>query len=406
MKSTLVAENISGLIPNLTEKDMSEMRAYHIVYTKYLDEFSERGQRELKEHPVFGPLIMSIPEDVAKARSEISRKLQENAILHGDWEPYVDNLIDQGMMYAKMGLEFKAWYEIVAMVRNYVTPYLYKEYGSGDKFISAVNGMNTFVDIGMSVIGEAYIRHKNDIIEEFNNSLELKIAERTEQLEAVNNELEAFTYSVSHDLRAPLRAINGYAEMLKEDYGEAMGSDEKRILGTISYNAAKMGMLIDDLLTFTRLGRKELNSTRIIMQDMVEGVLVDIEKSMNHKTHIKIGKLHNVTADYNLINQVWYNLISNAIKYSSKKKNPVVEIKSEETKNEIIYSIKDNGAGFDMKYVDKLFGVFQRLHSQEEFEGTGVGLAIVHRLVSKHEGRVWAESKVGSGAVFYFALNK
>ncbi len=167
-----------------------------------------------------------------------------------------------------------------------------------------------------------------------------------------------------------------------------------------------MGMLIDDLLTFSRLGRKELNSTRIVMEDMVEGVLVDIEKSMNHSADIKIGKLHNVTGDYNLINQVWFNLISNAIKYSSKKKNPVVEIKSEETKDEIIYSVKDNGAGFDMKYVDKLFGVFQRLHSQEEFEGTGVGLAIVHRLVSKHEGRVWAESKLGSGAVFYFTLNK
>ncbi|HET6990283.1 MAG TPA: ATP-binding protein, partial [Bacteroidia bacterium] len=225
-----------------------------------------------------------------------------------------------------------------------------------------------------------------------------------EQLQLVNKELEAFSYSVSHDLRAPLRAVNGYAEMLSEDYGPQLDEEGKRILQAIKYNAAKMGMLIDDLLSFSRLGRKELQKTSIDMNELVEGVMIEIGKSITHRAEIKIGKLHKTKADYGLLHQVMFNLISNAIKYSSKEKNPVVEINSKEKSGEIVFSVKDNGAGFDMKYYDKLFGVFQRLHTQEEFEGTGVGLAIVQRIISKHRGKIWAEGKINEGAAFYFTL--
>jgi light-regulated signal transduction histidine kinase (bacteriophytochrome) len=211
---------------------------------------------------------------------------------------------------------------------------------------------------------------------------------------------------VSHDLRAPLRAINGYAEILKEDYSSKLNDEGNWVIECIKYNATKMGALIDDLLTFSRLGKKELQKTKINMNELVEGALIDIDKILTHNAKIKIGKLHKVNADYGLLHQVVFNLISNAIKYSSKKEEPVIEISSVEKSNEITFSIKDNGAGFDMKYVDKLFGVFQRLHSQEEFEGTGVGLAIVQRIVAKHGGRVWAKGKVDTGATFSFTLTK
>lgn len=229
-----------------------------------------------------------------------------------------------------------------------------------------------------------------------------KIAE--EQLAAVNKELEAFSYSVSHDLRAPLRAINGYAHMLKEDHGNQLNEEGERVLKTIEYNAARMGTLIDDLLAFSKLGRKAIQKKPVDMNEMVQDVITELHKTMPRQIKIKIGKLHNVKADEVLLYQVIFNLLANGIKYTSKQEFPEIEINSKQQDNEIIVSFKDNGVGFDMKYADKLFGVFQRLHSQDEFEGTGVGLAIVKRIIEKHNGKVWAEGKLNEGALFNFSL--
>jgi PAS domain S-box-containing protein len=224
------------------------------------------------------------------------------------------------------------------------------------------------------------------------------------QLEAVNKELEAFSYSVSHDLRAPLRAINGYAKMLEEDYDALFDAEGKKFLDTIQYNAKKMSNLIDDLLSFSRLGRKTLLKTSINMNDLVQNILTDLDKTEKNNAEIKVAPLHPVHGDYALIKQVLINLISNAIKYSSKKPNPVVEITSELHKETVTYRVKDNGEGFDMAYADKLFGVFQRLHKEEEFEGTGVGLAIVQRIIARHGGKVGAYGELGQGATFHFSL--
>ena len=234
------------------------------------------------------------------------------------------------------------------------------------------------------------------------NVTERKRAE--EQLLGLNKELESFSYSVSHDLRAPLRAIDGYAGILEEDYGKNLDEEGNRLLGAVQYNAKKMGNLIDDLLAFSRLGKKELTKTDINMNELVEGALYELNKSTKHAAKVEIGDLHPAKGDYGLINQVIINLLSNAIKYSSKVKEPLVEISSEKTDNELIYSVKDNGAGFDMRYVNKLFGVFQRLHTMDEFEGTGVGLAIVQRIMAKHGGRVSAEGEKNKGAIFKFSL--
>lgn len=229
---------------------------------------------------------------------------------------------------------------------------------------------------------------------------------KEEELEALNKELESFSYSISHDLRTPLRALNGYAEMLNEEYYFKLDEEGRRIIRAIKYNSARMGSLIDNLLAFSRLGRKEIQKSRIDMNVLANAVINEIKQSARHRAQIKIGKLHQLIADYRLLHQVMFNLISNAIKYSSKKENPVVEIFSEEQDGHIIYSVRDNGAGFDMQYADKLFGVFQRLHSQEEFDGIGVGLAIVQRVITKHGGKVWAEGKTNEGAIFYFSLLK
>ncbi|HXU28479.1 MAG TPA: PAS domain-containing protein, partial [Bacteroidia bacterium] len=226
------------------------------------------------------------------------------------------------------------------------------------------------------------------ISEEKVKELNRQLQDNVLQLESINKELESFSYSVSHDLRAPLRAIDGYAGILEEDYGKILDEEGNRLLEAVQYNAKKMGNLIDDLLTFSRLGKKELSKTSLNMNELVEGALYELNKSLKHNATVKIKKLHPAKGDYGLINQVVINLLSNAIKYSSKVKLPLVEINSEKIDNEIIYCVKDNGAGFDMRYVNKLFGVFQRLHTMDEFEGTGVGLAIVQRIMAKHGGKV------------------
>jgi light-regulated signal transduction histidine kinase (bacteriophytochrome) len=235
---------------------------------------------------------------------------------------------------------------------------------------------------------------------QLNTDLEVNL----KQLEMANKEMESFTYSVSHDLRSPLRAINGYAQMLDEDFSNLLDDEGKRLLRTIQYNAKKMGNLIDDLLAFSRLGKKGLQKTTVNTKRLVEDVLCEIGSSLSAKASVTIGNLQAVEADHALINQVFVNLLSNAIKYSSKKECPTIAVESKLSETEVIYSVKDNGAGFDMQYADKLFGVFQRLHKANEFDGTGVGLAIAHRIVSKHGGRIWADAKPGEGATFFFSL--
>jgi len=233
--------------------------------------------------------------------------------------------------------------------------------------------------------------------------LNFHLQENLIQLEGMNKELESFSYSVSHDLRAPLRSVIGYSKTLQEDYENILDAEGKRMLQTIQRNASTMNCLIDDLLKFSKLGRKEIVKVEVNVEKLVNKIIVDLELT-SHKAEININELLSVHADYALLTQVWINLLSNAIKYSSKKEKPVVEIGSIANESEIIFYVKDNGAGFDMEYKDKLFNVFQRLHRAIEFEGTGVGLALVHKIISRHNGRVWAEGETGRGATFYFSL--
>jgi PAS domain S-box-containing protein len=227
-----------------------------------------------------------------------------------------------------------------------------------------------------------------------------------EQFREVNKELESFSYSVSHDLRAPLRAVHGYTKMLKENFETQLNSEANRLMNNIMGNAKKMGQLIDDLLNFSRIGRKELVMVNVPMESIVTNICSELKNEQGDRDiEFHIDKLLPAQADSITIRHVWQNLISNAIKYSGYKDKAIIEIGSDIQGNEIIYHIKDNGAGFDMRYADKLFGVFQRLHSDEEFEGTGVGLALVQRIIFKHGGRVWAEGQVDKGAIFFFTLN-
>jgi PAS domain S-box-containing protein len=241
----------------------------------------------------------------------------------------------------------------------------------------------------------------------FNQRLEQKVIERTNELEVANKELEAFSYSVSHDLRAPLRSIHGYMNIFSEEYSEKVDDEGRRFMAIILHNSLKMGELIDDLLAFSQLGRKELIRRDIAMTDVVRSIWEEQTRAEGARDiSFTLHDLHSAPADLVTIRQAWSNLIGNALKYSGNREKTIIEIGSTDKGDHVVYFIKDNGAGFDMKYYSQLFGVFQRLHSVKDFDGTGVGLAIVHRIITKHGGTIWAEGKPDAGATFYFSLMK
>ncbi|MDP1746786.1 MAG: PAS domain S-box protein [Bacteroidota bacterium] len=238
--------------------------------------------------------------------------------------------------------------------------------------------------------------------------LNKELEQKVQELEISNKEMESFSYSVSHDLRAPVRAISGFAKMLGKKYDPKFDEEGKDLLNTITSESTRMGRLIDDLLTFSRLGKNEIQKTKVDMTALAKEVIEELLKlgEQKYKAKITVNNLLPSYCDKVLIRQVLVNLISNSLKYSFPKPAPLIEIGSFSEENFLVYYVKDTGVGFDMKFYDKLFGVFQRLHDPEQFTGTGIGLSIVKRIIIRHGGRVWAEGKIDEGATFYFSLPK
>lgn len=312
-----------------------------------------------------------VPEDRAagKPRQEL-----EQAASHGRFE-------EEDWRLRRDGTRFWANVAVTA-VRN--------ETGALHGFVKIMQ------DLTERRRAEEEIRHLND-------DLERRVAERTAELETAYKELEGFSYSVSHDLRMPLRAIDGFSRKLLEDYRDRLDSEGRRRLDIVRANAQRMGQLIDDILAFSRMGRAQLSCAEIDMTELTRAIFNELQ-SADHPARLEIGTLPVARGDRAMLRQVMVNLLANAIKYSRGRPAPVVEVGAQPGVDEDVYFVRDNGVGFDMRYVEKLFGVFQRLHSIEEFEGTGIGLAIVKRIVSRHGGRVWAEGAPDRGATIYFSL--
>jgi PAS domain S-box-containing protein len=246
-----------------------------------------------------------------------------------------------------------------------------------------------------------YRRHLEDLVA----GRTAELAEANLALNAANKELETFAFSVSHDLRAPLRAVDGFSLALQEDYADKLDAEARRLIQVIRDSVMKMGDLIEDILEFSRAGRRELAATDIDMTSLAQTVLSDLAPAMTgRRIKVNMAPLPPSNGDREMMKRVWMNLLDNAIKFTARKENAQIEIGSYPDADDTVYFVKDNGAGFDMTYVGKLFGVFQRLHTPQEFPGTGAGLAIVKRIIARHGGRAWAEGKVGEGAIFYFAL--
>jgi light-regulated signal transduction histidine kinase (bacteriophytochrome) len=244
-------------------------------------------------------------------------------------------------------------------------------------------------------------------IREFNQELEERVQERTAELEAANQELEGFSSSVSHDLRGPLHLIDGYSTMLEENFGPVLGPEGKKYLQYIHKGVQEMSGIIEGLLNLSRLGRRELQKKMTSLDEIVQSVLADVQTGIHdRRIEWKVAALPAVECDAGLMKQVLLNLIGNSVKYTRRREAAVIEIGQATFGGEMVFFVRDNGAGFDMQYAEKLFGAFERLHRDDEFEGTGVGLATVRRIIQRHGGRIWAEAELDKGATFYFTLGQ
>jgi len=269
-------------------------------------------------------------------------------------------------------------------------------------FVEQVSFLETMASQIASACQNALLHDK---VQRHAAELEKRVAERTAQWQLANKELEAFAYSVSHDLRAPLRAIDGFSRLVLQDHGPQLPPEAQRDLHKVRSSAQRMGQLIDDLLAFSRLSRQSLNKRPVAPQDLVRQALFDLQSDQEgRQVEVVISELPTCQGDAALLRQVWINLLSNALKFTQGRAPARIEVGCIEKDGEQVYFVRDNGVGFDMQYAAKLFGVFQRLHSVEEYEGTGVGLAIVQRIIHRHGGRIWAEAQVDQGATFYFTL--
>ncbi|MFA6598395.1 MAG: PAS domain S-box protein [Ignavibacteriaceae bacterium] len=273
---------------------------------------------------------------------------------------------------------------------------------SGAPLLDANSNLTAMIAITRDVTESVKALEEIQIL---NTTLEERVRERTSQLETTNKELESFSYSVSHDLRAPLRGIDGFSNILFEDYTDKLGEEGNRIINVIRKNTQKMGHLIDDLLAFSRIGSRDLVKAEIDMSNLANSVFLEItSKHEREKISFSISNLPYSKGDPSMIRQLWTNILSNAVKFSSKKEKSIIEVTNKMENGKIVYCVCDNGIGFDMKYYNKLFGVFHRLHREDEFQGTGVGLAIAKRIVTKHGGTIWAESEINVGTTFYFTV--
>ncbi|MCF8257254.1 MAG: ATP-binding protein [Flavobacteriales bacterium] len=385
---------LTTLKPSFTERELTQMQCYFDVTTKHNSAMRAYFEEKLAVHPVYGPLMAMQTYEQRQARNAYTDELTRKALFEGEWEPLTNDLIMQGITYAKVGMEFNAWYEVVAMVKDYLLPVIVTEFeGDLQKLLDALAGLGRYMDFALQAIAESYFIEKRAIIEE----------QRARQ-EVLIRDLESFAYVVSHDLKSPLRGISKLAEWLVADYHDKLDEEGRTSLRLLTSRVQRMDSLIDGILEYSRLGRQERSMTNVDLNELLRDI-IDMHSDNGHVRIAVNGTMPSIRNDRAKLGQVFSNLISNAIKHNDKEKIDI-EVNCEDRGDRFAFSITDNGPGIDPEYHERVFGMFQTLQPKDERESTGIGLPIVKRIVEDNGGNISLNSESGRGATFTFTIPK
>lgn len=387
-------EILISLRPKFEEEDIAGMKNYYEISYKYQQELEDDMMPTLREHPVFGPMIEAIPEEARKARDAHSKELLYKGIYENNWDPYMDDLITQGVMYAKMGLEFSSWYEVIGLVKDFIMPYIVKDLkGSQEEINKTLLGMWKLFDYAMQGIAESYFIEKNKLI-----------AAQQKKQKRLISELESFAYVVSHDLKSPLRGISKISEWLIQDYSDKLDEQGKEQLELMRVRVRRLDHLIEDILSYSKVGRTDVKLEEVDVHEVINEV-IELVDPLHEASVVYKNGLKSIKFDKTKLIQVFSNLLSNAIKYCDKDECEVL-ITAEDRDSAWEIRLEDNGPGIDKKYHDKVFGLFQTLEPKEDTDSTGIGLALVKKIVEDAGGTIWIESEEGNGTAFVFTIVK
>lgn len=384
--------NIESLVPTFSNEQVEEIKLYFDISQKFKTQMEEELIAVLTVHPVWGALISSMSEEARKKNSEISEKLQKDAIYNGNWLPYIHQQIQQGIFYAKLGYNFNNWYELVNMIRDYMVPVIAKEFEHDSVNLThCLNGMNRFFDFAMSILGEAYIFEKKKII-----------ADNLEKQEKLNKELESFAYIISHDLKTPLRGISSLSEWFIQDYSDVLDENGKEFLELLKDRVKRMENLIDGVLIYSRVGRVGMETTKVDLKKLIQEHvhLAQYEKKvdLSFKGDFPVLETSKV-----MFSQLFGNIIDNAVKYCNKEEVKI-EIGAKKEDDNFTFYVKDNGPGIPEDFHEKVFQIFHTLDTKDENKSTGIGLTIVKKIIDIFEGEIHIRNPKEGGAMFEFTI--
>ena len=389
-------ELIQKLVPVVSEQENADLRQYFEFYEGCRKELTEEAEILFAGHPVFGEMIRQVPREERNKQNEYSVALQRNAILHGDWKTYTEYTVQQGFFYARLGLEFKLWYEVIQAARQMLLPHIMKELKQNPaKAFAVINGINKLIDVAMCITGEAYIYEKKRVIDD-----------QIRQQKNMNAELEQLAYIASHDLQEPLRTLTGFVDLFCKQYSNRLDETGEKYMAYITDAVNRMRSLITGLLEYSRIGKssqiKEVDCNKLVGQ-----LIRDLDTAIREKNaQVTVAKLPVVRAYEVELSALFQNLILNALKFSKKNSQPVIHIGGGDGRKDWLFYVEDNGIGIDPKFHENIFKLYQRLHSREEYPGSGIGLTHCKKIAELHGGHIWVESAPGEGSKFYFTITK